>query len=108
MLYTGVCKKAKKYGRVNKKGGVGPPDGVVGGGYGGPSGFEVVGGGCYSAGQATPTDNGRGIGRGHGARPDLPRPPCGLATVGHWLRDSPQLVSVLTETAYKIGGRGCL
>ena len=40
-----MCKKAKKYGRVNRKGGVGPPDGVVGVGHGGLSGFEVGGGG---------------------------------------------------------------
>ena len=52
--------------------------------------------------------DGRGIGQGHGARPHLPHLLRRLATVGDWLRDSPQLVSVLTETAYKIGGRGCL
>ena len=62
-----MCKKAKKYGSLNRKGGVGPPDGVVVGwgmvGYG----FEVSSVGCLSTGRQHQPRRTRGIGaRGHG------------------------------------------
>ena len=101
-----MCKKAKKYGSLNKKGGVGPPDGVVVGwgmvGYG----FEVSSVGYLSTGRQHQPRRTRGT--GSRARPDLPHPLRGLAIGGHWLRDLAHLVSVLPETANQDGGRVAL
>ena len=87
---------------------MGPPVGWWGVGYGGQSGFEVIGGGVTPrrTTHTQTTDGGNGI----GARANLIYRAhfVGLLPWGSWLRATPQLISVLTETAHQIGGRGCL
>ena len=86
---------------------MGPPDGVVGGGHGGLSGFEVDGRGDTTQDDNTNRD-GRGIGQGHGLNLIYRAHLVGLLPWGIGLRALDLIASVLTETAHQIVGRGCL